>query len=52
MIFDGLEAHIDHFLVFAVFGGFCAICVLEWNWPQNQLKVLFDTYWEPNRDSR
>ena len=48
MIVYGLEAHLDHFWEFAVFGRFCAIYVLKWNWPLNQLKVLFGTYWEPN----
>ena len=48
MIVSGLEAHLDHFWEFAVFCCFCAIYVLEWNWPLNQLKVLFGTYWEPN----
>ena len=48
MIVYGLEAHLDHFWEFAVFGRFCAIYVLKWNWPLNQLKVLFGTCWEPN----
>ena len=50
MIVDGLEAHLDHFWEFAVFGRFCAIYVLEWNWPLNQFKVLFGFYWKPNHD--
>ena len=48
MIVYGLETHLDHFWEFAVFGRFCAIYVLEWNWPLIQLKILFGTYWEPN----
>ena len=51
MIVNGLEAHLDHFWELAAFGRFSAICVLEWIWPLNQLKVLFGTYWEPNHDS-
>ena len=41
MLLDGLEAHLDHLWEFAVFCCFCAIYVLEWNWPLNQLKVSF-----------
>ena len=52
MIFDGLEAHLDQFWECSVFGRFYAIYVLEWNWPLNQLKLLFGTYWEPNHDFR
>ena len=44
MIFDGLEAHLDHFWEFAVFGRFSAIYVYEWNLPLIQLTVLFGTY--------
>ena len=37
MIVDSLEAHLDHFWEFAIFGRFYAIYVLKWNWPLNQL---------------
>ena len=40
----------SRFCEFAVFGRFCAIYVLEWNWPLNQFKVLFGFYWKPNHD--
>ena len=52
MIFEGLEAHLVYFWEFSVFGRFYAIYVLEWNWPLNQLKVLFGPKWEPNHDFR
>ena len=51
MILDDLEAHLDHFWELVVFGRFRVIYVLEWNWPLNQIKVLFGSYWEPNHDS-